>query len=265
MIRFWTPCAAITLSAVMLGGGAGTVRAQTPGNGRLDVILQSQHVTKGLGDWSGIATRLLLTPSARDTWYGEAVYQKAFKDEGVYAGIAERHALSDRWSSYLALGSGTGDFVLPDLRADAQLAYVWGVGRRVVTTLGGTFIDAKRGYSDVGGLASVTGYLSATVVLEVGQRIAWSSPGRVTSARTYSALTLGREGVANLVVRGSVGTEGYQLVGPSTAIRRFQSGDASVGWRQWFGMWGGFLVQGDYYANDVYTRSGVSIGVFGQW
>ena len=245
--------------------GGGPLGAQTGATGRLDVVAQAQHVTGGLGDWRGLASRVVLRPSVRDTWYGEALWQRAFTDEGVYASVGERHALGTRWATYLAVGSGTGEFVLPDLRMDAQLALAWGPGARLVTTVGATAINAKRGYSDLAGVVSLAAYLAPAAVLEIGERLTTSSPGNVRSDRAFGALTLGREGAAYVVIRGSTGGEGYQLIGPATAIRKFQSREAAASWRQWLGPHGGLLVQGEHYTNDLYTRSGVSVGVFIDW
>jgi len=248
-----------------LATGTRALGAQSLTAGRWDVVAQAQQVTGGLGDWRGVTSRLVLRPSVRDTWYAEGLWQRAFHDDGVYASVGERHALGTRWTTYLSLGSGTGEFVLPDLRADAQLGFTWGPGHRLVTTLGTTVVDAKRGYSDVAGLVSVAAYLAPSAVAEVGERITRSSPGGVQSARTNAALTLGREGRGFLVLRGSLGGEGYQLIGPAIAIRTFNSQEGAVNWRQWLGHRGGFVLQAERYANDLYTRSGVSVGGFVDW
>lgn len=248
-----------------LATAAGALGAQSPSGGRVDVMAQAQQVTGGLGDWRGVAARLVLRPSVRDTWYAEGLWQRAFTDEGVYASVGERHTLGGRWSTYLSVGSGTGEFVLPDLRADAQLALTWGPRQRLVTTVGTTLINAKRGYSDVAGLVSLAAYLAPSVVAEVGERFTTSSPGGVQSARTNAALTLGREGRGFLVLRGSLGGEGYQLIGPSTTIRTFNSHEGAVNWRQWLGHRGGFVLLAERYRNDLYTRSGVSVGGFVDW
>ena len=251
--------------AMGLSFGCRAIGAQAGSGGKVDLVAQAQHVTGGLGDWRSLAARVVLRPSLRDTWYGEALWQRAFTDEGVYASIGEKHALGSRWTSFVSMGGGTGDFVLPDLRADAQLGFKWGPGQRLITTVGATAIDAKRGYSDVAGMGSLTVYLAPAAVLEVGERFTRSSPGSVRSARTDGALTLGRQGIAYVVIRGSSGGEGYQLVGPTTAIRKFSSREGAVSLRQWLGRRGGVLVQGEHYANDLYTRSGVSVGGFVYW
>jgi YaiO family outer membrane protein len=252
-------------AAIGVLGAALPLGAQGFPRGRVDVVAQGQHVSHALGDWRSLALRVLAQPSVRDTWFLEALWQQAFTDAGMYASVGERHAFGSRWTTYLSAGSGTGKFVLPDVRADAQVAFTWGPGRRLITTVGGTAIDAKRGYSDVAGMASLTMYLGPAAVLEAGGRATRSSPGDVRSTRAFGALTLGREGTAYVVIRGSAGGEGYQLVGLTTAIRRFRSDECAISWRQWVGGSGGLFAQGEYYANDVYTRSGVSVGVFASW
>ncbi|MBV6520065.1 MAG: hypothetical protein MNPFHGCM_00170 [Gemmatimonadaceae bacterium] len=262
MMKFAAFCAALV---VALGPGAVACDAQASPRGRLELVAHTQRVTKSLGDWRGVAMRLMQHPSARDTWFGEALWQRAFNDEGVYASIGERHAFGSRWTSFVSAGGGTGDFLFPDARADVQLGFAWGQGKRLISSVGGTAIDGKRGYSDVAGRLSLTAYLMPGAVLEVGQRFTRSAPGGVRSARTDGALTLGVEGRGYLVVRGSSGGEGYQLVGPSTVIRKFDSREGGIGWRQWFGSRGGFLLQVEQYTNDLYTRSGVSVGGFVDW
>ncbi|MFN8570477.1 MAG: YaiO family outer membrane beta-barrel protein [Gemmatimonadaceae bacterium] len=264
MMRLRGPLAAVMFASAVAVTSANAQQRGSSG-GRLELVAQSQHVTAGLGDWSGIASRMVLRPSDRDTWFAEALYQRAFKDDGVFVGVGERRRVGDRWSTFFSLGGGTGEFVLPDMRADAQLARTWGGSRRLITTLGTTFVDAKRGYSDISGFGSLTVYASALAVIELGERVTTSSPGSVRSARAFGAMTVGREGKAYLVVRGSTGTEGYQLLGVNAAHRHFQSQEGSLSWRQWFGRRGGLLVQGDSYSNDLYSRSGVSVGVFTEW
>lgn len=259
--RRWPRC----LWVVLLAAGASTTAAQSPAN-RVELTVVAARVSRDLGDWRSVAGRWRASVSPTSTLYVESLWQRAFGDDGVFASVAEQHAFAgDRWLSYVAVGSGTGDFVLPDLRADAQLGYKWGPRRRLVTTLGATAVNAKRGYSDVGAVASLTAYVGDAVVAEVGERVTRSNPGGVTSARTSGAVTVGRERRAFLVLRGSGGREGYQLIGPTTAIRRFDSHEVAVSWRQWFGNRGGMSVQGERYDNDLYTRTGVSLGVFVDW
>lgn len=232
---------------------------------RLDATVNAHRVSGGFGDWRGASLRLTGRPSVRDTWYLDALWQRAFGDEGVYASASAQRAFTPVWSGFLGVGSGSGDFFFPDLRVDAVLTRKWGAGRRLLTNIGTTIVDAKQGYSDAGGMLSLTAYAGSALVMEAGGRLNRSAPGAVTTGRGFTSLTFGRDHAGYLVFRGSTGDEGYQLLGTSTAIRRFHSSEGAVSWRQWLGRHGGFVVQGERYRNDAYARTGVSLGFFADW
>ncbi|MCC6930003.1 MAG: YaiO family outer membrane beta-barrel protein [Gemmatimonadaceae bacterium] len=232
---------------------------------RVDLFADRHQVTGGYGDWRGVGLRLSVPVGQRDTWFAEALERRAFRDEGTYLSVANQHVWSERVYTYASVGGGSGDFVLPDLRLDASLSTKWGARRALVTTLGTTLIDAKRGYRDVGGFAALTGYLSPWAVAEGGVRVTRSTPGDVDAARGNGALTLGSQGHTVVVVRGSSGREGYQLLGAGAAVRRFSSQEGSASVRQWVGAHGGVLVQGEHYRNPFYRRTGVTLGVFAHW
>jgi YaiO family outer membrane protein len=264
---------AAVAAAFVLGAASLGAQRPTPA-ARVDVIGTTQNVTNGFGDWNGVAVRGLARPSLTMTWYGEFISQKAFGDQAVYGSVANLHSLGRSWYGFLGVGGGSGDFVFPDLRVDYTLSRKWGASQRFITNVGGTFVDAKNGYRDLAGTASVTTYLTDAAVLELGGRYNRSTRSggddgvdtpAVGAGRAFGALTLGTEGSQYLVVRGSTGREGWQIISPTVTLRKFDSHEASVSWRRWIGSRGGFLIQGDYYRNDIYTRSGVSLGLFGQW
>lgn len=232
---------------------------------RLDLYADRHQVTGGYGDWRGVGLRLSVPVGTRNTWFVEALQRNAFRDAGTYLGVANQHVWNERLYSFASVGSGSGDFVLPDLRADVSLSAKWGARRALVTTFGTTVIDAKRGYRDVGGFAALTGYLSSWAVAEGGVRLTRSTPGDVDAARGNGALTLGRQGKTVMVLRGSSGREGFQLLGANAAVRRFSSHEGAASLRQWLGAYGGVLVQGEHYRNPFYRRTGVTLGVFAHW
>jgi YaiO family outer membrane protein len=241
-----------------------TICGQVPGH-RLDVYADRHQVSGGYGDWTSIGSRLVVPVGPRNVWFAEGLFRKAFGDEGVYLGGANQHTWSDRVYTFVSVGAGTGDFVLPDVRVDASLSYKWGPRQALVSTVGTTIVDAKLGYRDVGGFALLTGYLAPQVVLEGGLRWSRSTPGDVDALRGQGALTLGHDGTRVFVFRGSSGREGYQLLGQTAAVRRFTSHEGAVSWREWLGTWGGVLLQGEHYRNPLYRRTGVTLGLFTNW
>ena len=235
-----------------------------PGASWIEVGGFYQGVTGGFGDWKGASARAVLT-GARNVWYLETKAQEAFRDRGVYGSLANVHTFSDRVYTQLGVGAGTGKFVFPDLRLDASLHVKLGSARSLILSGGGTLVDAKSGLEDRALFGSLTWYASGSVLLEGGARVNWSDPGSVPSARGTGALSLGRSGRSLLTLRGSAGTEGYQLTGASQTLRKFSSQEAGAMWRQWFSPGIGVVLGADWYHNPFYTRAGFSLGLFHGW
>jgi len=218
------------------------------------------RVTNGFGDWKGVGARLV-APAGSAGWYLEAQAQEAFRDRGVYGAVGLRQQLGAGWFTLLGAGAGTGEFALPDLRADWTLGKAWG---RVVANAGATYVNAKRGFEDLAVRGGLALYFPGAV-LEGGGRINWSWPEAVRSERGYGALTLGHERRRYVTLRASGGREGYQLTGVAATARRFRSYEGSVAWREWLGSGWGFVLQGVWYDNPFYTRTGASVGIFRHW
>jgi len=252
LVALWSPRAAL------LG------QARPPGASWIEAGGFYQHVSNDFGDWKGVYARAVLV-SARNAWYVDAKAQEAFRDKGVYGSLANVHTFSSRFYTLAGAGGGTGDFVLPDLRLDASLNFKLGRTRAVILTAGGTFVDAKLGYRDKALFGSLTWYAGGSFLLEAGARGNWSNPGGVGSARGYGSLSLGRTGGDLLALRGSAGTEGYQLTGLATTLRKFRSQEAGLSWRHWVSHGFGTALGGDWYHNPFYTRAGGTLGFFGAW
>lgn len=222
------------------------------------------HVSNDFGSWTGGYARLVLA-GARDAWYLDAKAQEAFRDRGVYGSFANVHSFGSRVYTQLGVGAGSGDYVLPKLRLDGSLTLKLGPARRVLLTAGGTYVKSKSIYDDQALFASLTWYATPSVLLELGGRVNWSDPGAVRSARAQAALTAGRTGRSILTLRGSAGTEGYQLTGAPVTLQEFKSQDAGLSLRRWLGAHVGIVVGGEWYHNPFYTRAGGSLGLFYGW
>ena len=233
---------------------------------RADVLVDYHSVSGGFGDWRSALVRLVAPSStSRTVWQVEGVWRRAFGDEGQFVSAGFQHAFSPDWLASMSAGAGSGDFIFPDARLDVALSRKWLSRRQLVTTIGGTMVDAKRGYHDQGTFVSAALYALPAMVVEGGARWNRSTPGDVTSTRAFGAVTLGTERRRWIVARGSTGNEGYQLVGPVATLERFNSHEASVSWREWLGRNWGVLLQGEHYTNPHYERTGVTGGFFIHW
>lgn len=251
----------VLVVALGFAAGAGPLPAQ-----RQQLVLGGfyHRVSGGFGDWSGATARLTLA-GERNAWYVDARAQRAFGDEGVYGAITHVRDLSSRLFISLGFGGGTGEFVLPDARADATVHVKLGASRRVVVFAGGMLLDAKSGFEDRAATAGLTWYASDRAVLEIGGRINWSDPGSVRSERGFAAATLGRSGARLVVLRANAGREGYQLTGVAQTLRRFDSQEAEILWQEPIGRGVGIAVGATWYHNPFYDRTGGSVGLFYAW
>jgi YaiO family outer membrane protein len=255
-------CARLALGCVAALAVAAGAEAQE----RSQIAVSGFHhrVSDGFGHWSGAAARLTLSGS-RSAWFVDAKGQRAFGDEGVYGAVTFVGDLTSRVFVSAGLGSGTGDFVFPDLRADAAVHLKLGSARRVVVFAGGTRVDAKLGFEDLATFGGLTWYASARAVLEIGGRVNWSDPGGVRSERVNASATLGRTGGRLVVLRGNAGREGYQLAGPGQVLRRFDSHEAEMVWQEPFARRWSLVLGGTWYHNPFYDRAGASIGLAHGW
>jgi YaiO family outer membrane protein len=225
------------LAALVLAPTVGEAQSVPPAlrGGMLEASGFVHQVTNGFGDWHGARLRAVVPAGSRSVFFLEGVGQRAFRDDGFYATVAHQLAAGDDWITYLGIGAGSGEFVFPDLRVDATVTRKLLPSRRLLVSVGGTWVRSKDVYRDRTAVAALTGYLGATAVLEVGGRFNWSSPGEVASQRAYAALTLGRSGRRYLVLRGAGGSEAYQLTGSGATEHKFNSTEASLSWRECLG------------------------------
>jgi YaiO family outer membrane protein len=154
--------------------------------------------------------------------------------------------------------------VLPALRLDAALAVKLGAAKSLVVTAGGTWVKSKSIYRDRAAFGGLVWY-AGPVVLELSGRVNWSNPNAVRSERINGAATFGSAGHREVAIRGGAGTEGYQLTGTPSTLRRFRSQEAGLSWREWTGRHFGLVLGGELYHNPFYTRTGMSLGVFRGW
>src|ERR1044071_1609469 len=217
-----TPVLALALAALPL-----SAQGRLPGSSWVEAGGLYHRVSNDYGDWRAGYARAVVV-GGRNVWYLDAKAQRAFHDDGVYGSVAHVHTFSRPFYAQGGPGGGPGADVLPDLREDLALNFKLGRRGSVVATVGETYVVSKSVYRDKAFFASLTWYVSPTVVFEAGGRVNWSDPGRVRTARASGALTLGRYGATLVTLRGGAGGEGYQTIGPTAAPRNLPTPAAST-------------------------------------
>jgi YaiO family outer membrane protein len=223
-----------------------------------------QQVTNNYGNWQGGYVRLV-SPSAHDTWYVDALGLHAFGERGLQVGVTQRHDWNSRFFQMIGANIGSGASIMPRARVDGALGIRLGDERRWQLTGGVSYVKSVRTLSDLAGTAAIAWYAPHAVLIEAGLRYNVSRPGDIHSQRVSLTSIWTPSPRRSLSLRAIGGSEGWQVLNSGTAFTRFQSQEFALAWREKITEHVAVSLQGDRYHNPYYTRSGVTLGVARYW
>lgn len=202
----------------------------------------------------------------RDQLAAELVQLDRFDDDGLFVGVGAVHDFDDRWYGRLNLGTSAGGFFWPEFRLDSSLSRKWLSDKRLVSTFGISYFDARDAHTDVGYTAEASYYAPRSWVLQAGVTVNRSNPGGILSASGYGAVSHLERGRRIVSLRVGGGQQAYQAL---TVEPRFEVDvpffDVRVTWKQWIGSrWGFNAVAGSYHS-DTFDQRGVEVGVFAEF
>jgi YaiO family outer membrane protein len=236
--------------------------AATNSNGYVIFDYMHAELSRGYSDWFDRTLRINLQLPLEDQLSVEISKQTHFDDQGTFYGVSYSRIFNSNWYGALNLGGSRGGVFLPQFRADAFLSRKWMDDKRLITTLGMGYYDAKDEHLDHSQLISVTYYFPIQLIIEVGTRLNESDPGDVSSSRGYAVFTYGESKRQYLTLRYESGKEAYQLIGNSAVISDFSSHETTASWRRWLGTQYGWNITASRYMNPSYNRTGIQAGVF---
>ncbi|HYW31434.1 MAG TPA: YaiO family outer membrane beta-barrel protein [Gemmatimonas sp.] len=249
-------CATVLPAQAPLAGGI-------PG-GWVEANALYQSVSNGFGDWQGAYLRAV-RPSARDTWWADVLALEAFTERGTQVGITQRHDWSPRVFQMIGASVGSGASIMPRVRADGTVGVRLGDRRQWQTSVGASYVKSVSELSDVAGIASVAWYAPHALMLETGVRYNVSRPGNIRSHRLINSASWTPTPRRTLSARVIAGSEGWQTLRSGTTLVSFHSQEYALAWRQLVAGPVALSLQGDFYRNPFYTRSGVTLGVARYW
>jgi YaiO family outer membrane protein len=252
--------------AVMLAGVAHSASAQQDPlalktNGYVEAGLNYHTLSSGYPNWNGQFVRGMAV-SGSNNWNADLAHWSQFGDQGTYLALADTHIWNPDWHSNVAVGTSSGGFFLPRLRADAFLNRKFLPDRSLVLTVGAGMVDAKDEHSDQSLYLGTTYYAASNWILSAGVRANKSDPGSVYSSYQNFAVTHGQNKDQYVTVTYAFGREAWQIIGPSTVISDFPSRAGALIWRKWMGPTWGFNLRGEHYVNPTYSRTGVDASLF---
>jgi YaiO family outer membrane protein len=219
------------------------------------------QLSNNYGSWAGGYARGVYE-HGKDVWNGEVNGQREFGDKGVYLAAGDTHTFSPNWYAALTVGSSVQGFFWPRFRTDAFLNRKLLSRQQLVATIGYGYYAAKDVHRNQDVYLGSTYYFVKPWVVEEGLYLGVSNPGTVFAPSGFVAVTEGENKRHYVTLRVGLGEEGYQLVGPTSTLTKFESQEVTGTWRQWLGTNWGFDVVGDYYHNPYYARGGPTLGLF---
>ena len=219
------------------------------------------QLTNNYGSWAGGYARTAYQLGT-NVWNGEVSGQREFGDKGVYLAAGNTHTFSTRWYSAVTFGSSAQGFFWPRFRTDAFLNRKFLARQQWIATGGYGYYAAKDVHRNHYAYAGSTYYFAKPWIFETGLYLGVSNPGAVVAPSGFVAVTQGTNKHHYFTGRVGLGEEGYQLVGPTSSLAKFQSQDLTGTWRKWLGTNWGFNLVGDFYHNPYYARGGVTLGLF---
>ncbi|MBX9854113.1 MAG: YaiO family outer membrane beta-barrel protein [Gemmatimonadaceae bacterium] len=247
----------------------GRSEAQAPLAGGLpgswtEVNAFAQRVTNDFGDWSGAYARVV-NPRAMDTFYGEVLALRGFREQGIQVGAAHRHDWNARLFHVIGVNVGDGSPILPRLRSDAQLGLRLGSRKEWQVTGGGSYVKSPFELYDVAATGSIAWFAPKALLLEVSGRYNTSQPGTIRSHRIQGVSILTPSPRRSFSLRVGGGSEGWQIISANTTLRRFHSQEYALAWREKLTTQWALSLQGDRYVNPFFSRTGVTLGVARYW
>ena len=236
-------------------------QAVEDGRRQLELSGNSQNLAAGYGHWNDVVLRGMYKSSSH-LLQSEISINRRFEKKGVFIGIGDTYIFNDDWFGSLSFGAGDGAFYLPKYRVDASLSKKWLEKRNLVTSLGTGLYKAPDGHVDRNISTGAAYYFDMPLILEGGIRFNNSSPGSIKTQQQFLALTYGKDKQDYITVRHGWGAEGYLSIAANSQLVNFKNRETSISWRHWLDLKTGIIVGANDYANPLYKRVGVNIGIF---
>ncbi len=233
--------------------------------GVVEVGASRAELSGGHASWNDQYLRSSVQVRAADRVGAEVSHQSHFGEDGTYFGLGYTRVLDDSWYAAASGGASDRGIFLPRLRLDGSASRKWLDRKRLVTTLGATYLRSRGPYYDLGLMLGATYYFEAPWIVEAAARVSHSNPGAARSTRGWLAVTHGRDKRHYVTLKAEAGNEAWQLVTAETALVDFPSFEATLVWRQWLAGRFGANLRATHYRSRNYDRTSVDLGVFSEF
>lgn len=253
-------------------GGAPPQGASIPGLGAIPFGLNGPGYVEFGGGYSDMYPRpyvpwrdgymRIVASGGGNTISGEGSRQDHYGDTGWYYGAGITRSLSESWFADVHAGSSVGGFFLPKLRLDGSVSSKLLSRKQLVLTGNFGYDKSKQVNHDYRFGPGFTYYTKWAIVGQGGVNFVHAFPGNLLDMSEYLSITQGHEKEHYITVRAELGREGYEIVGPQTALQDFAFRQYSGTWRQWIGVDWGVNIIFNHENTPFYRRNGGTVGIF---
>lgn len=219
-------------------------------------------LNNGLESTYGEYLRARIEQSSADAWSVDITNLDRFGDDGTQLSLGNTHQFDDRWYTQLFVASSVGGFFWPKVRVDGSINRKWFADKRLVTTLGAGYFDAKDEHEDMSAYFAANYYFPNRFVAHGGVSINVSDPGGIKSSAGYVGISYVENKRRIMSVKGSFGNQAYQAITANNFVVDFPYHSVRLTWREWVGATWGVNVAAEHYASEVYNQDGFELGFF---
>ena len=248
--------------------GLGGLPLGLDGPGYIETGGSHSGLSNGYADWNDFYVRGLVS-GGNNAITGELSRQDRFGDSGWFYGLGLVRTLSENWYAQFSAGSSVGGFFLPKFRTDGLINRKLLSRRQLVATAGVGFDKSKIVDNAVRAQVGAAYYFQYPIVLQGGFMWTHANPGDILARTQFVAATQGHDKEHFISIRYEWGREGYEVIGPPTAVVPafnvafdFPERTLSGTWRQWIGPNWGLNFNIEQHQEPAYHRLGGTIGVF---
>ncbi|WP_176215587.1 YaiO family outer membrane beta-barrel protein [Sporomusa malonica] len=215
------------------------------------------------GDWKTLSLGFYRKERPDLTWYTQLSHLSRPEGSGQLAAVGAFKDWSDSFYTYTSLSAGTESAYLPRTRVDNNFNFKFGPEKRLVGSVGGSYIQYFGDHKDYILSAGIMAYLKNSVA-EYRIFRNQSDPGSVDSYSYLLSLSYGQDKHQWTTATFSSGKQAYLATYLATPQEVNQNSRMlTLNHRRWLGSEHGFFGDISYVElENSYHKTGVSLGFF---
>jgi YaiO family outer membrane protein len=241
--------------------GLGGLPSGPNGSGFVEFGGSYSSLNNNFNSWGDAYLRGVMG-NEHNTFNAEITREGRYGDSGWFYDLGWTHMFGPNWYSEIYGGISTGGFFLPKRRLDTFINRKLLPRKQLVLGVGYGYDKSKTVNAADRYQLGGTYYFERPFVLQGGATWTVAQPGTIVARSQYAAVTEGHAKEHYITLRAEIGREGYELVGPQTALFNFVVHNYSATWRQWLGTNWGINAAFDRESNAAFTRNGGTLGLF---